>query len=166
MNQKAAKSPSKPAPTVANGEKKEAATSTTEDNNGVNGTGKHSEKGEDAQEQSSEETATESSGTPKAQTSAQSKRKRIPIKGSTRRKSSSEETGAITGESSKLGGDDIGRTRTSSPPSGVKEQELTGKMSTDMISPSEKGPSKEELDGMLSRTISKQYAANDGSYKE
>lgn len=164
VNQETARVPNKAAATVVNGEKKEADTTTAKAPNGVKGAGK--QKDEEAKESSSEGTATESSATPVEHTPAKPRRKRIPIKGSTRKMSSSSESKKPNGEAPADGTKDPDRTDSSSPPSGVVEQDLLGKISTDVLSSPDNGPTKEELDGMLSRTVTRQKYTDKGNQHE
>lgn len=153
-NQGAASKPSKPASTNEKSKDDEAGAPKAKERNGVNGTTKK-DTNQEAEEPSSEETATESTAKAEAQTPSKSKRRRIPIKGSTRRPSSTADEKTANGESSTNGTEHIDRSKASSPPSGVKEQALLGKVSTDVISSPENGPTKEEIDGMLSKTITR-----------
>lgn len=89
---------------------------------------------------------------------AKPKKKRIAIKGSTRNKPISEESKG-NGETTPpaLNPDqNKGDSRTTSPPSGVKEQQILGKVSTDTISPSLNGYSKEDIENELAKTTSEQ----------
>lgn len=58
-----------------------------------------------------------------------------------------------------------GDSRTTSPPSGVKEQLILGKVSRDVISPPENGPTKEEIENQLAKTTSEQRR-NEAAGKE
>ena len=100
------------------------------------------------------------------------KKKRIPLKGSSRSKTSSEgqststqstTTGATNGtlsppatESQSVTGAEL----SSSPPSGILETNLLGKVSTEVLSPPASGPSKEDIENELKNSVSEQRRNN------
>ncbi|KAK5084514.1 Chk1 protein kinase [Lithohypha guttulata] len=94
---------------------------------------------------------------------AKPKKKRIPLKGSARNKSSEEQKtdGTQPAASSKPG-----QVRGTSPPSGVKEQEILGKTSTDILSPPANGPSREEIENKLAETKSERIRNESVARKE
>ncbi|KAK5955211.1 Chk1 protein kinase [Knufia fluminis] len=92
------------------------------------------------------------------------KKKRIPLKGSSRNKPSSDEqntptTGTTTANGalkSLMPPTLDGPKSTPSPPSGIKETDLLGKVSNEILSPPAGGPTKEEMEAELAKTASEQ----------
>lgn len=92
---------------------------------------------------------------------AKPRKKRVPLKGSKR---NAPENGTQT-STSQTDGDNPpslnpnqkeGDKRTNSPPSGVKETQDQGKVSTEVVSPKENGANKGEMETLLSKTPSEQ----------
>ena len=90
------------------------------------------------------------------------KKKRIPLKGSSRNKPLSDEqstptTSTANGHLSPPTSQGTnGLNASPSPPSGILETNLLGKVSTEILSPPESGPSKEEMESELKNSASEQ----------
>jgi len=92
---------------------------------------------------------------------AKPKKRRIALKGSSRNKPSSEEqnistTSTANGTLTPSIHGVNGEKSSPSPPSGIQETNLFGKVSTEILSPPASGPSKEEAEKELSNTVSEQ----------
>lgn len=87
--------------------------------------------------------------TPKA------KKKRIPLKGSARNKSLEEShvNGHRPSTPETNSQDSDATMRTTSPPSGVREQQVLGKLSTEVVSPPANGLSREKIEKELAKTV-------------
>lgn len=147
-NQETAKAPNKPATTIADGEKKEEEKPSPEGQNGTSPASKSKDK--EAQEPSPDGPLAESVTKPSEQSPVKPKRKRIALKGSTRNKES-DGTSRTTTKPSTNGSEMPDIQASSSPPSGVVEKDLIGKISTDVLASPENGTSKDKIDNMLSR---------------
>jgi len=90
------------------------------------------------------------------------RKKRIPLKGSSRSKQSSDErnTPSTSTTNDRLSPprsqDTNGLKSSSSPPSGILETDLLGKVSTEILSPPESGPSKGQMENEMKHLASEQ----------
>lgn len=88
---------------------------------------------------------------------AKPKKKRIALKGSARNKPPEESKSNGEVKPPSLNPDQTKRDASSqSPPSGVKEQVLLGKISTEVVSPPTNGPTKDDIETKLAETASEQ----------
>lgn len=88
------------------------------------------------------------------------RKKRIPLKGSKKHVSNGTQDSAVqtNGGAAPASGPNQkeDEKRPHSPPSGVVETEVLGKVSTEIVSPKENVPSKEEIESLLAKTASEQ----------